>query len=70
MYALPQLEVDIYSLRNKAELSPLEVLKWAKDNNCPWDENVYRYAAENGHLETLGESTGRMAQQTKRLCQC
>ncbi len=33
----------------------IEVLQWARsqDPPCPWDEDVCRYAAENGHLDVL-----------------
>ena len=31
----------------------LEVLKWAHDNGCSWDETTCHAAAENGHLEVL-----------------
>ncbi len=31
----------------------LEVLKWARENNCPWDKLTCSYAASNGHLEVL-----------------
>ena len=31
----------------------LEVLKWARANDCPWDEWTCAEAAENGHLEVL-----------------
>lgn len=31
----------------------LNVLKWAKENNCPMDETTCWYAAKNGHLEVL-----------------
>ena len=31
----------------------LEVLKWARENGCPWDERTCRGAAECGHLEVL-----------------
>jgi len=31
----------------------LEVLKWARENGCPWDEWTCAYAAEGGHLEVL-----------------
>jgi hypothetical protein len=26
----------------------LEILKWARFNGCPWDENTYEAADENG----------------------
>jgi len=29
------------------------VLKWARENGCPWDETTCAFAAEGGHLETL-----------------
>jgi len=31
----------------------LEVLKYARSNGCPWNEEVCSYAACNGHLEIL-----------------
>jgi hypothetical protein len=31
----------------------LEVLKWARDNGCPWDEETCSEAVESGHLEIL-----------------
>ena len=31
----------------------LEVLKWARDNDCPWDGDTCSNAAECGHLEVL-----------------
>ena len=31
----------------------LEVLKWARENGCPWDVGTCACAAEGGHLEVL-----------------
>ncbi len=31
----------------------LEVLKWARANNCPWDRWTCINAANNGNLEVL-----------------
>ena len=31
----------------------LEMLKWARENDCPWDAKTCMYAAEGGHLEML-----------------
>ena len=31
----------------------LEVLQWARQNDCPWDEGTCSYAAKGGHLEVL-----------------
>ena len=31
----------------------LEVLKWLRENSCPWDTNTCRGAAEGGHIEVL-----------------
>ena len=31
----------------------LEVLKWARENGCPWDEITCTWAAEGGHLDVL-----------------
>ena len=31
----------------------LDVLKWARERDCPWDEGTCEAAAEGGHLEVL-----------------
>ena len=31
----------------------LEILKWARTNQCPWNEDTCACAAKNGHLEIL-----------------
>ena len=31
----------------------LEVLQWARQNGCPWDEETCEAAATGGHLEVL-----------------
>ena len=31
----------------------LEVLKWLRENGCPWDMLTYSNAAKNGHLYVL-----------------
>ena len=31
----------------------LEVLKWAWENGCPWDENTRTWGAMGGKLEVL-----------------
>jgi len=37
----------------RGEGGHLEVLKWARENGCPWDEDTCAGAAEGGHLEVL-----------------
>ena len=32
---------------------PPEVLKWARENGCPWDEMTCTYVAYGGQLEVL-----------------
>jgi hypothetical protein len=36
-----------------AEHGHLEVLKWAREHDCPWDEGTCVAAADNGNLEVL-----------------
>ena len=36
-----------------AERGALRMLKWARENGCPWNEWTCSGAAENGHLEVL-----------------
>ena len=31
----------------------LEVLKWGRENGCPWDKDTCACAAIGGHLEVL-----------------
>ena len=31
----------------------LEVLQWARENGCPWNERTCTYAASGGQLEVL-----------------
>jgi hypothetical protein len=31
----------------------LEMLLWARENGCPWNDNTCWGAAEGGHLEVL-----------------
>ena len=31
----------------------LNVLRWARENGCPWDERTCKLAAEEGHLEVF-----------------
>ena len=36
-----------------AEGGHLEVLRWARAHDCPWDANTCRGDAQGGHLEVL-----------------
>jgi hypothetical protein len=40
-------------VREAAKGGHLEVLKWARENGCPWDELTCANAAERGHLGML-----------------
>ena len=31
----------------------MEVLKWARERSCPWDETTCEYAADNDELGVL-----------------
>ena len=37
----------------RGEYGHLEVLKWAREKDCPWDWRTCAYAAKGGHLEVL-----------------
>jgi hypothetical protein len=39
--------------RKAAKKGHLSILKWARENGCPWDEDTCSFAAEKGHLEVL-----------------
>ena len=36
-----------------AENGHFEILKWAREQGCPWNEWTCAYAAENGHFKIL-----------------
>ncbi len=36
-----------------AENGNLDVMKWLKENGCPWDENTFKYAVVHGNLENM-----------------
>ena len=38
---------------NAAYNGHLELLKWAREHDCPWDGQTRRYAAEQGHTVLL-----------------
>lgn len=42
-----------YTMVNAASKGYLDVLKWARENGCPWREFVCECAALNGHLQVL-----------------
>jgi hypothetical protein len=44
---------DTYICKKAASIGSLEILKWARENDCHWDSYTCSYAAENGHLEIL-----------------
>jgi hypothetical protein len=39
-------------VRVRGEGGHLEVLKWARENGCPWTERAREIAAELGYVET------------------
>ena len=43
----------MYICRCAAWGGHLEVLQWARENDCPWDEETCARAAIGGHLEVL-----------------
>ena len=46
----------------------IELLKWARSNNCPWNKQVYSNAAMNGHLEVLKWARDNGCPWDKRVC--
>jgi hypothetical protein len=47
----PHVRRDVCALA--ADVGNLDVLKWARENDCPWDDETCANAAEGGHLEVL-----------------
>jgi len=51
-----------------AALGQLEILKWLRENNFPWDEETCRRAASGGHLEVLQWACANGCQWNERTC--
>jgi len=43
-----------------AQNGHIEVVKWARENGCLWDECACSYVASNGHLKVLKWARERM----------
>ena len=53
MHSRGRLSRKKYLCEDAARGGHLEVLKWARENGCPWDERTCRGAAQGGQLEAL-----------------
>ena len=42
-----------YTCSNAAFYGHINCLKYAHENGCPWNKEIYSYAAQNGHLDYL-----------------
>jgi len=51
-----------------AQRGHLEVLKWARENGCPWYEKTCAYAAAGGHLEVLKWARANGCPWDERTC--
>ena len=47
------LEFDVNACASVAFDGYLNLLKWVRENGCPWDENTCSGAAYGGHLDCL-----------------
>ena len=47
------MRLTLLFMRQAAENGHLEVLRWLRENGCPWDFTTCSSAAKNGHLEVL-----------------
>ena len=50
--ARERVPLDWRTCANAAEGDHFEVLRWARANGCPWDEEIRELAASNGYVET------------------
>ena len=47
----------------------MELLRWARENGCPWDEATPAFAAEGGHLELLRWARENGCPWDERVCE-
>ena len=57
-------------VQGAAEGGHLEVLKWARENDCPWDEWTCACAARGGHLEVLKWARANDCPWDEETCAC
>ena len=46
----------------------LHILKWLRENGCPWNKSTCSWAAKNGHFETLKWLRANGCRWDKRTC--
>ena len=46
----------------------LEILKWLRENDFPWDSETCEFAAMNGHLEVLQRARAHGCRRTVSMC--
>ncbi len=46
----------------------LDVLRWAREHDCPWDDGTCWSAAEGGHLEVLQWARAHGCPWSKSMC--
>ena len=54
--------------KKSAKYGALNCLKYAKENNCPWDKDTCTYAAEYGHLDCLKYAKENNCPSNKYTC--
>ena len=63
------LDEDSDSLCKWAALQgQLEILKWLRENDFPWDSETCEFAAMNGHLEVLQRARAHGCRRTVSMC--
>ena len=68
MGAGARLPVGHEDMRLAAYLGQLEVLKWAREQGCPWDSWTCYHAAAGGHLEVEQWARGRDCPRDQSTC--
>ena len=48
----------------------MDVLQWAREHECPWDEQTCEAAAQGGHLDVLQWARERDCPWDESTCMC
>ena len=58
--------ISLCTLAAKEE--QLEILRWLRENDFPWDSETCEFAAMNGHLEVLQRARAHGCRRTVSMC--
>jgi len=63
-----KFDQDVSLVEYAISMGSLKLIKWARENGCPWDENTCANTAENGHFELSFASSLLVVNKKRKPC--